>query len=290
MLALSAFCAATVLFLVPRDLLFAETRDVEVWLGFEVRGAAALLTAPIHWLLFGVGAWAFWTRRPWIVPCAAAYVFYVALSHLVWSEASPNGSGWPVGLAQALAISVPGFLLLRAHRAARSAPAGGGARRPARIASGGQTGADRAALDVALEKGLEVGGFVPRGRLAEDGAIPQRYPNLVETESDDPEIRTLRNVEASDATLIVSHGPPTGGSLLTLQAARRARKPVLHLDLDALSEATAVAELRDWLHVARPRTLNVAGPRASEDPAIAAAAAAVLRAALDAPGGPDSGR
>jgi len=283
MLALSAFCAATVLFLVPRDLFFAETRDVEVWLGFEVRGPAALLTAPIHWIVFGVGAWAFWTERPWIVPCAAAYVFYVALSHLVWSEASPNGNGWPVGLAQAAAISVPGFLLLRAHRIARSPSGRVGPRRPARIVSGGQTGADRAALDVALALGLEVGGFVPRGRVAEDGAIPERYPNLVETASDDPAVRTARNVQASDATLILSHGPLSGGSLFTHQEAVRVRKPTLHLDLDALSVAAAAARLREWLRAVRPRTLNVAGPRASEDPAIAAATAAVLRAALEDP-------
>jgi hypothetical protein len=119
MTAMAAFCAATVLFLVPRDLFFAETRDVEVWLGFEVRGAAARLTAPLHWAIFGVGAWAFWTARPWILPAAAAYAFYVALSHLVWSEASPNGRGWPAGLLQAAALSLPGVMLLLAHRARR---------------------------------------------------------------------------------------------------------------------------------------------------------------------------
>ncbi len=121
MTALSLFCLASVLFLVPRDLFFAETRDVEVWLGFEVRGAAALLTAPLHWAIFALGAWGFWQRRPWVVSWAAAYVFYVALSHLIWSEASPNGNGWPIGLVQALAISIPGMLLLRARRLARSA-------------------------------------------------------------------------------------------------------------------------------------------------------------------------
>lgn len=119
MTALAIFCAGTVLFLVPRDLFFAETRDVEVWLGFEVRGTAALLTAPLHWLVFAVGAWGFWRGRPWIVPCAAGYAFYVALSHLIWSEASPDGNGWPIGLAQAAAISLPGALLLRAHRRTR---------------------------------------------------------------------------------------------------------------------------------------------------------------------------
>jgi hypothetical protein len=114
--ALAVFCAATVAFLVVRDLFLPDTRDVEVWFGFELRGAAARLTAPLHWAIFAIGAWAFWRVRPWIVPAAAGYVFYVALSHLVWSEASPNGSGWLVGLAQAAALSVPGLLLLRAQR------------------------------------------------------------------------------------------------------------------------------------------------------------------------------
>jgi hypothetical protein len=282
MRALSAFCLATVAFLVLRDLFSPEARDVEVWLGFELRGRAALVSAPIHWLVFGVGAWAFWTERPWILPAAAAYAFYVALSHLVWSEASPDGDGWPVGLAQAVAFSLPGLLLLRAHRAAKGRA---GAWRPERIVSGGQTGADRAAFDVALEMGLAIGGFVPRGRRAEDGPVPERYAPLVETDSDDPAIRTARNVEASDATLIVSHGPLSGGSLLALEAARRARKPVLHLDLDALSEPAAAARLREWLRVVRPHALNVAGPRASEDPVIGPATAALLRAGLDGPEG-----
>ena len=122
MRALAIFCLLCVLYLVPRDLFRPETRDVEVWFGFELRGRAAQLSAPLHWAIFAVGAWAFWTGRPWILPAAAGYVFYVALSHLVWSEASPNGNGWVVGLAQAAAISVPGFLLLRAARSMRAYP------------------------------------------------------------------------------------------------------------------------------------------------------------------------
>jgi hypothetical protein len=111
---LAAFCALTVAFLVPRDLFFAETRDVEVWLGFELRGRAALWTAPLHWALFALGAWASWVERPWVWRAAALYAFYVALSHLVWSEASPYGNGWRVGLLQAAALSLPGALLWRA--------------------------------------------------------------------------------------------------------------------------------------------------------------------------------
>ncbi len=119
MTGLAAFCLATVVFLVAHDLFVADARDVEVWLGFEVRGAAALLTAPVHWAIFLVGARAFWRRRTWIVPAAAAYAFYVALSHLIWSGVSAHGHGWPAGLVYAVAFSVPGVLLLRARRLTR---------------------------------------------------------------------------------------------------------------------------------------------------------------------------
>jgi hypothetical protein len=106
-------CAACLVILIPRDLFVPSTRDVEVWFGFEIHGPLALLTAPIHWAIFAFGAWAFWTARPWIVPWAAGYLFYGGLAHLVWSEVSPNGRGWPIGLVQAVAISLVGVFLLR---------------------------------------------------------------------------------------------------------------------------------------------------------------------------------
>ncbi|HEX5067154.1 MAG TPA: hypothetical protein VFY49_13625 [Myxococcota bacterium] len=84
MTALACFCAATVVFLAYRDLFVPHVRDVEVWGGFEVHGAAARYTAPLHWLIFAVGAWGFWQAKPWIAPAAAAYTFYVALSHVIW--------------------------------------------------------------------------------------------------------------------------------------------------------------------------------------------------------------
>jgi hypothetical protein len=115
MTALAVFCLAVVVITVPSDLFVPAARDVEVWLGFEVRGPLALLTAPIHWAIFAIGAWAFWTGRRWIVPWAVVYVLYGAVAHLVWSEASPNGRGWPLGLLQAVAISGVAYFL---HRAA----------------------------------------------------------------------------------------------------------------------------------------------------------------------------
>jgi hypothetical protein len=146
-----------------------------------------------------------------------------------------------------------------------------------KIVSGGQTGADRAALDVALELGIACGGWVPKGRLAEDGRIPERYPNLVEADSPEEDDRTALNVRDSDATLIISRGPLTGGSAYTLETADRLGKPHKHVDLMRLTIREAVAEIRRWLEDVRPRVLNVAGPRASKDAGIHDRVCLVLR-------------
>jgi hypothetical protein len=113
---LAAFCAFSVVFLAWRDLFVPEVRDVEVWLGFEVRGPAALASAPLHWAIFAAGAWAFWRGKPWIWPAAAGYVLVIALSHLVWSEASPHGNGWRMGLLQAAGFALVALGLLRLRR------------------------------------------------------------------------------------------------------------------------------------------------------------------------------
>src|SRR5882672_2778819 len=99
------------------------------------------------------------------------------------------------------------------------------------LVSGGQTGADRAALDVALEWPIFATGWVPKGRAAEDGTISPKYPNLRETENSDPALRTENNVRDSDGTLILSHGTLVGGSSLTYEIASRLQKPLLHVDL-----------------------------------------------------------
>jgi len=150
-----------------------------------------------------------------------------------------------------------------------------------RIVSGGQTGADRAALDVALELGIETGGWIPRGRRAEDAAIPQRYAGLVEADSDAYEIRTKLNVRDSDATAIFCFGAPTGGTALTVRCATSSGKPLLVVDLDQCDAADAVTRMRDWLAATRPRVLNVAGPRASKSPRIGTAVAGILRRSLE---------
>jgi predicted Rossmann fold nucleotide-binding protein DprA/Smf involved in DNA uptake len=145
-----------------------------------------------------------------------------------------------------------------------------------KIVSGGQAGADRAALDAALENGLEIGGSIPAGRWAEDGPISSKYKGLTETDSTDPSERTRLNVITSDATLIFSHGKLSGGSLLTWKVARNERRSCLHIDLDRNSDNSAVEKILLWLRTTEVRTLNVAGPRASKDPDIYAGVKRVL--------------
>jgi len=106
------------------------------------------------------------------------------------------------------------------------------------------------------------------GRWAEDGRVPSKYKGLTECDSPDPAVRTRLNVETSDATLIFSHGKLSGGSLTTWKAARNARKPCLHIDLDSNSHEAAFEKIDLWLRTGEFEDLNVAGPRASKDPEI----------------------
>jgi len=138
-------------------------------------------------------------------------------------------------------------------------------RKPKTIISGGQTGADRAAFDFALEHGIEISGFVPKGRRTEDGWLSDDYPNLTETATRNYADRTELNVQTADATLIVSHGRLTGGSLLTKKFAVKHGKPFLHVDFLASTIAEAAQTTRQWLASINCRKLNIAGPRASTD-------------------------
>lgn len=137
-----------------------------------------------------------------------------------------------------------------------------------RIITGGQTGVDRAAWDAALESGIAIGGWVPSEKWAEDGRIPEIYRGLNETRSRDPAARTRSNVRDSDGTLIVSRGDLTGGSAFTRSLCEEMGRPVLHIDLSKTSDHVAVSLIIEWFATNKIRILNVAGPRASEDPAI----------------------
>jgi hypothetical protein len=127
------------------------------------------------------------------------------------------------------------------------------------IVSGGQTGVDRAALDVALELGIPCGGWCPRGRKAEDGRIARRYP-LRETPSARYAQRTRWNVRDSDGTLILTMGELTGGTALTFKVAQSIGRPAFVVDL---SHGRAVVPVRKWIRKHDIGVLNIAGPRES---------------------------
>ena len=137
------------------------------------------------------------------------------------------------------------------------------------LISGGQTGADRAALDWAIANRIAHGGWCPMGRLAEDGLINEKY-GLRETPEAVYSQRTEWNVRDSDATVIVSRAARlTSGSLLTMELAAAQRKPCLHLSglLDAPENAR---QMGVFLRKNEVGILNVAGPRASGEPEVAA--------------------
>ena len=132
---------------------------------------------------------------------------------------------------------------------------------PKRVISGGQTGVDRAALDVALALDIPCGGWCPQGRRAEDGPIDPRYP-LRETDGSNPGERTRRNVADADATLILARQPLGGGTALAFDYAEKLGRAVLVIEPSASDAARA--GVGGWLADHAPAVLNVAGPRESE--------------------------
>lgn len=128
-----------------------------------------------------------------------------------------------------------------------------------KIISGGQTGVDRAALDVAIELGINYGGWCPLGRRSEDGVVPEKYI-LQEAPTANYADRTALNVRDSDATLIIAKLPLRSGTALTQKMADRYRRPSLIVDPH---EVVTIPNVIEWLKKHNVKVLNVAGPRES---------------------------
>jgi len=148
-----------------------------------------------------------------------------------------------------------------------------------KIISGGQTGADRAALDFAIDHDMPYGGSVPKGRRTEDGRLPVKY-HLQEMPTENYSKRTLQNVLDSEGTVIVSHGFLTGGSALTREFAIQHKKHWIHIDLKELPRQEAAESLSSWLQENEIKVLNIAGPKAGKDPNIYEATLRLLEETL----------
>ena len=131
-----------------------------------------------------------------------------------------------------------------------------------KIISGGQTGVDRAALDVAIKLGIDYGGFCPKGRLAEDGVIPEKY-NLTELKSSKYSKRSLANVKLSDASLVIYQGKLSEGTLKTIEYCKQHNKPVFAINLLETLKRIRV-NFNHWIQKNHVAVLNIAGPRESE--------------------------
>jgi predicted Rossmann-fold nucleotide-binding protein len=147
-----------------------------------------------------------------------------------------------------------------------------------KIISGGQTGADQAALDVAIKLNIPHGGWIPKGRKTEVGVLPDKYRLQEMTTTSYPK-RTEKNVLDSDGTLIFSYGALSGGSALTRKMAKKHSRPWLHIDLDKISSPEAAAAVRGWVEREGIQILNVASPRASKEPRVYDTVEQVLEAA-----------
>jgi hypothetical protein len=143
------------------------------------------------------------------------------------------------------------------------------------IISGGQTGADQAALDAAITLGIPHGGWLPKGRKTEAGPLPLRY-ELRELSSSRYRERTEKNILTADGTLIFSFGPLAGGSALTEALAIRHGRPFLHIDFELIERNQAAVLVEQWVSSMQLKVINVAGPRASSEPRIYQAVYALL--------------
>jgi hypothetical protein len=132
-----------------------------------------------------------------------------------------------------------------------------------KIISGGQTGVDRAALDVALNHGIDCGGWVPTGRLDEFGRVPDRYP-VRELGHGGFTERTLQNIKDSDATVIIYCDESRGGTEETVQFCVEQKRPHLLIDAAKISPERAAELIAEFVRGRKISTLNVAGPRQSE--------------------------
>jgi hypothetical protein len=134
-----------------------------------------------------------------------------------------------------------------------------------KIISGGQTGVDRSALDFCLKNHIDCGGWCPRGRMAEDGNIPPKYP-LKETDEQQAILRTKKNIEEADGTLILFDKQMDEGTIHTLNYALEIKSPLYKIDLS--KNYYSLVEMKEWIRKNEIKILNIAGSRERNSPEI----------------------
>ena len=149
-----------------------------------------------------------------------------------------------------------------------------------KIISGGQTGADIAGIDAAIDTGFSYGGWLPKGRKTECGPLPENYQMQAMTRGGYPK-RTEQNVKDSDGTVIFTHQKLNGGSRLTANLAESWGKPWLHINLSQINQREAILILSEWLQKNKIDVLNVAGSRGSKDPEVYGKVFQIIKKIID---------
>lgn len=117
---LLGFCLYMSFIYMPFDLFLKPvSADEEVWFGVTLHGWPAKLTAPLHWLIYGAGAYGLWHMRPWLWPWAAVYCAQVVIGMFVWNLLDPRGGGVVAGAVAAAVFAIPMVALWRARPAFR---------------------------------------------------------------------------------------------------------------------------------------------------------------------------
>lgn len=149
------------------------------------------------------------------------------------------------------------------------------------IRAGGQTGADRAALDTAVRLGLPYGGWCSRGGEDESEPTPPglltAYPLLAQVPTNVPQQWAAWNVRDSHATLLLHHGDRAGCSpeadFSRVCAEFVFLRPCMLVNIARAGEGylqmarSWIGRLGSCLGV-RELHLNVTGPKESQAPGI----------------------
>lgn len=146
-----------------------------------------------------------------------------------------------------------------------------------KIISGGQTGADQAALDFAIEQEIPHGGWITKGKMTERGALPEKYQLKEMPGSIFPWNSRRMNILESDGTLILSHGDLNGDPAFARDLAESNGQPWIHVDLEKADTFEAARDVISWIGRHGIKVLHVVGPRASKDPRIYRSTREVLR-------------
>ena len=148
-----------------------------------------------------------------------------------------------------------------------------------KIISGGQVGADQAALDAAIKCNFPHGGWIQKGRKTQTGVLPEKY-HLIEMPAAGYKERIEQNVVQSDGTVIVSHGDLSGGADYSWKMAMKHHRPCLHIDLSQTPASVSSAEINTWIIENSIKVLNVTGSRASEDGDVYKETAGIIEATI----------